>query len=179
MSGGLTGDWDKLVNILNPARMRKELSKTTKRAGANAARAVVKGIQSGAPGGKALEPLNEFTKERKGSSKPLIDHGDLVGSITYEEIGLNAVWVGVKKGSRSSSGGDIVDIAWVHEFGASIEVTPKMRAYLHHEGLHLKPSTEYIHIPERSFLRATLNDGEFREGIAQQYLEALKRLFLP
>ncbi|MDR1021026.1 MAG: hypothetical protein LBL73_09735 [Synergistaceae bacterium] len=179
MKSGLTGDWDKLANILDPVRMRKKLSAATKRAGANAVSAVKKGIVGGEPGGIPFWPLREFTKERKGSSKPLIDHGDLLGGITYEEIDIDTVWVGVKKGSRSSSGGDLADIAWVHEYGALIEVTPKMRAYLHSQGLHLKPDTEYVVIPPRSFLRATLNDGEFREGLARTYLKALKEHFLP
>lgn len=33
-----------------------------------------------------------------------------------------------------------------------------MRAYLHSQGLHLKASTKYIKIPERSFLRATFDE---------------------
>lgn len=37
--------------------------------------------------------------------------------------------------------------------GCRIQVTDKMRAYLHKQGLHLKDSTKYITIPERSFLR--------------------------
>jgi hypothetical protein len=163
VSSGLFGDWDKLANLLDPRRLQKRMSQTTRRAGANAAAAVVKGIKSGAPGGKTFEPLQQSTIDRKGSSKPLIDEGDLMGSITYVEIGPGLVWVGVKKGSRSSSGGDLVDIAWVHEFGKTIEITPTRR----------------IHIPERSFLRATLNDPTFREAIGELYLEALERLFLP
>lgn len=33
-----------------------------------------------------------------------------------------------------------------------------MRAYLHGQGLHLKSSTKYIKIPERSFLRSTFDE---------------------
>ena len=44
-------------------------------------------------------------------------------------------------------------LAAIHEFGCNITVTPKMRAYLHSRGLHLKDSTTVIRIPERSFLR--------------------------
>lgn len=44
-------------------------------------------------------------------------------------------------------------LAGIHEYGCTITVTPKMRAYLHHIGVHLKPSTKQIVIPERSFLR--------------------------
>lgn len=45
-------------------------------------------------------------------------------------------------------------LASIHEYGCKIKVTPKMRAYLHRQGLHLKKTTEFITIPERSFLRS-------------------------
>lgn len=45
-------------------------------------------------------------------------------------------------------------LAAIHEYGLDIAVTPKMRAYLHSQGLHLKKETTHIHIPERSFLRS-------------------------
>ena len=38
-------------------------------------------------------------------------------------------------------------------YGCNIPVTPKMRAFLHSQGLHLKDSTTHIKIPERSFIR--------------------------
>lgn len=48
----------------------------------------------------------------------------------------------------------------IHEFGANIPVTPKMRAYLHSIGIHLSSDTDTINIPTRSFLRASLlNDN--------------------
>ena len=50
-------------------------------------------------------------------------------------------------------GGEQAWLAAIHEYGCNIEVTPKMRTWLHAHGLHLKPSTTHIHIPERSFLR--------------------------
>lgn len=45
-------------------------------------------------------------------------------------------------------------LASIHEYGCDIPVTPKMRAYLHGKGLHLRKDTTHIKIPERSFLRA-------------------------
>src|SRR6056297_1288517 len=51
-------------------------------------------------------------------------------------------------------------IARVHEFGTKIEVTPKMRAYLHAKGLHLRADTQYINIPERSFVRSTADEDK-------------------
>jgi hypothetical protein len=49
--------------------------------------------------------------------------------------------------------------ASVNEYGVKIEVTPKMRAFLHYKGLHLKPSTQQIEVPERSFLRSTFDEN--------------------
>lgn len=43
-------------------------------------------------------------------------------------------------------------LAGIHEHGCDIPVTPKMRAFLHYNGLHLSPSTVFIHIPQRPFL---------------------------
>ncbi|QTL96557.1 hypothetical protein GM661_00520 [Iocasia frigidifontis] len=48
----------------------------------------------------------------------------------------------------------ILMIARVHEFGVEIEVTEKMRNYLHAIGFHLRNDTDKITIPERSFMRA-------------------------
>ena len=50
--------------------------------------------------------------------------------------------------------GDHAWLAGIHEYGCDIPVTPKMRAFLHSQGLHLKDSTTVIRIPERSFLRS-------------------------
>lgn len=63
-------------------------------------------------------------------------------------------------------------IATVHEFGVEIKVTPKMRAYLHSQGLHLKKGTTVIKIPERSFIRNGL--GKFdaiMPGIVERALD--------
>lgn len=50
-------------------------------------------------------------------------------------------------------GGEQAWLAAIHEYGCIIQVTPKMRAWLHRNGFHLKDSTTQIVIPERSFLR--------------------------
>ncbi len=42
----------------------------------------------------------------------------------------------------------------IHEYGANVPVTPKMRAFLHSVGVHLRAETTHINIPERSFMRA-------------------------
>ena len=64
----------------------------------------------------------------------------------------------IRIGVFSDTGSKLLMIARVHEFGTKIEVTPKMRAYLHAKGLHLRSDTNYINIPERSYVRSTAID---------------------
>jgi len=45
----------------------------------------------------------------------------------------------------------------IHEFGAEIVVTEKMRSYLHIHGIHLSPETDRIFIPERPVLRSAVD----------------------
>ena len=51
-------------------------------------------------------------------------------------------------------GGELAWLASIHEYGCRIEITDKMRKWLHANGLHVKKTTTHIVIPERSFLRA-------------------------
>ena len=166
----LSGDWSRLDEILNPSRIAAGVKQAASRVGNYGASEVKKGIVSGAPGGQKFAPNSPMTIARKGSSKPLIDKGDLVGSITYQVVDANNVFVGVKKGNEAN-------IAAVHEFGCTIQVTPKMRAYLHHQGVHLKASTQYIVIPPRPFLRPVLLGSEFKAKVAEIYIEAIERMF--
>lgn len=69
-------------------------------------------------------------------------------------------------------------IARVQEFGVQIKVTDAMRGYLWSQGMGIGPNTQYINIPERSFMRAGFdaNEGDFQkkaEKLIQQVL-ALK-----
>jgi len=57
-------------------------------------------------------------------------------------------------GIHADEESDLLMIARVHEFGTQIEVTDAMRGYLGAMGLHLRKDTEYIDIPERSYMRA-------------------------
>jgi len=66
---------------------------------------------------------------------------------TVQALNGKTVNVGVLKGESQW-------LAGIHEYGCRIPVTKRMRAYLHHRGIHLKESTKEIVIPERSFLRA-------------------------
>lgn len=64
---------------------------------------------------------------------------------TLAQIDGKKVSVGVR--------GENAWLAGIHEYGCRIVITPKMRAWLHANGLHVRESTKEIVIPERSFLR--------------------------
>lgn len=66
----------------------------------------------------------------------------------------------IKIGILSKEDGKILTIANVHEFGVTIYVTKKMRAYLHRIGIHLKKETKVINIPERSFIRSGFDENK-------------------
>ena len=66
---------------------------------------------------------------------------------TMENLNGKKVHVGALQGEHAW-------LAGIHEYGCKIPVTDKMRKYLAAQGLHLKKSTKYITIPERSFLRS-------------------------
>ena len=162
----LTGDWNKIGNILNPAKIKAALTKCAARVGNYGASQVKKGIING-----NFTLLHPVTIARKHSSKPLVDHCDLVGSITYQVFDeTKRVFIGVKKGKEAN-------IAAVHEFGCTISVTPKMRAYLHHIGIHLKSTTQYINIPARPYLRPVLQSQDFLNEVKNIYMRALKETF--
>lgn len=55
------------------------------------------------------------------------------------------------------------ELGAIHEFGATINVTDKMRAFLHTIGIHLKKDTTTVVIPTRSFLRMPLLNGDFKD----------------
>jgi len=73
---------------------------------------------------------------------------ELVKELEY--LASHQLEIGILSGEQES---DILLIANVHEFGTRIQVTDKMRAYLHSIGIHLRGDTKEINIPERSFIR--------------------------
>lgn len=76
------------------------------------------------------------------------------------EVNGKKVSVGVLGGGEQSW------LASIHEYGCRIQVTEKMRAYLHKMGLHLKDSTTHITIPERAFLRNGFDES--KDQVIQQ-----------
>lgn len=155
------GDWDKAAKVLNglAAKYQAALIKGMHRTGQMFRDEARKGIRNQAPGGQPFEPLSQFTIDNKGSSKALIDHGDLINSITFLVEPQNmAVFVGILRtatSKRADTGEEyLANIARIHEEGALVPVTPKMRAYFKARwGINLKAG--FITIPARPFLLPT------------------------
>jgi len=81
-------------------------------------REIVTGIRKQAPGGLRFKPLAESTKARKGSSKALIDQGDLIRSINVTKLGNLAFFVGVHRTVMAKGGQKMWNLAEIHEFGS-------------------------------------------------------------
>ncbi len=72
---------------------------------------------------------------------------------------------------------DGTDIAELHEReeGVRIKVTPKMRAYLHARGLHLKRSTTEIFIPGRPYIKPSFRDFKAKGHMKGLFGKAVER----
>jgi phage gpG-like protein len=165
IANGLTGDWGKASYALEQFSTisHQAAEKETRKAGIIAADAVKKYIRSQPP---SWPPLKQATIDRKHSSMMLIDHGDLVNSITHQVTTPTSVFVGVLKTAKRKSGKTpLVNIARVHEYGFYGMVT------------NSKTGTTYLlHIPARSFLRPTLRHIE--PFLRQAWIESLKQTIL-
>ena len=130
---GLKGDWKKLERDLKrfPNLLGDNIKLATEKNAISARDAVKKLIRHGLP---EWPPLKPATIARKGSSRPLIDHGDLMNSVIARKILKNSFFIGVPRNARRKStrnvelagrGGvmrqsqsSLFNIARVHEFGA-------------------------------------------------------------
>jgi hypothetical protein len=66
--------------------------------------------------------------------------------------------VSVKIGIVGKSDSKLLTIASVNEYGANILISKKMRKFLPSIGIFVKAETTHIVIPERSFIRSTLDN---------------------
>ncbi len=142
---------DQAIRFLNRFESRYDsLVRTLVR---RAALLVVKEIKAYVRDSGNFTPNHPVTIAQKGSDKPLINHGDLINSITHKLLEDEGFFAGVLKGKKSPDGKDLVNIGWIMEHGVTIKVTDRMRAYLHSIGLHLSGSTTAITIPARPFIQ--------------------------
>ena len=132
------GDWVSAQAFLGaaPARVDAGLAVAIRREAELYRKEVVQGIAKQAPGGKAFKKLSKRTlamrkfQKFKGK-KALIRRGDLRKSVKVTAA-PGGYFVGILRSARSSQGDGLVNIAAVHEFGATIvlQLTPKMKKFL-------------------------------------------------
>lgn len=158
----------RLLGAVNSVRKRQTLA--VRRAALLTEREIKKGLRSGKPGGKRLKKLSPITRLLRAGSKPLIDQGDLLNSITVTvDENRAAAFVGVLRTAKGADGTSMINVALAHEFGTkpfTIIVTPKIRAFFW--ALHfmsngvIKPIgirvPRILHpgVPKRPFFRPTI-----------------------
>ena len=123
------------------------------------------GIESQNPGGAIWSELHPWTVMNAGGRTEALT--GLIPLVSYRiEDSGRVVWFGIgPEAGRTAEGTPWSLVARVLEYGATVHVTPAMRAYLHAHDMHLRPDTEVIVIPPRPWIAPTLRDAqEFIRG---------------
>lgn len=120
--------WERLINATNPEIFRKRLFRNFTIAGQIIGLKFQKMARDNINAGifKKNSPL---TLLFKGSSKPLVDSGELFTAITFSKIDAFTIVVGVKKRRQKEGEDSKVDIAKIVHDGATIDVNqhPQVR----------------------------------------------------
>lgn len=119
------GAWDKYGQMLRNAASKSlsVLERETAKQAAILASDIKKNIRSsGSFADKPFKPIKESTIKRKGSSKPLIDTGDMMNSATAAKIDNLSYLVGIPGDvSGGKTNKTIAEYARMHEFGGLSE----------------------------------------------------------
>ena len=190
----LTGDWQKASKLAEglAGRFQKSVAAALMAEGQYLRGQIVKGIRSGAPGGKAFAPLSPITLAVRrfrgfGGSKPLIATGSLVGSIVAVRIG-GGVFVGISRSAKSKGGKGLANIGEIHEFGRTWTqpLSSKARRFLFAalrasglsqgsgpkaKGTSGGAATITITIPARPFIGPVLERDGKPEAVAKRFWE--------
>lgn len=163
MSIRKVGPWNQAARILraHASRFDVAVDRAIAREAQLYAKMIKEGIRNQAPGGVKFQPLSPITIFLKGSSKALIDKGDLFNSVKATKITPKAWFVGVHRTATSQDGQRLANIAEIHEFGKDFfqVVTDAQHRFF----LFLKASGKinraprvgqriHIRIPKRSFV---------------------------
>lgn len=207
MAGGgvkLDKEWADLLDTLDGPKFEKRLGRALQMAHGRIGRQFQgdarRAIRSG-----DYAPNSPMTVILKGSSKPLVDNGDLALSITYDQPDEYQLRLGVM---RSSATDKEINVALVLHEGATIDVAkhPKVRMAVWAKmkdsmaqyrradkrfkkaraikgaaalmGTGAKGGSKDIWvIPARPFILAAVDNPVFERFIADQYAKAVKAAF--
>lgn len=117
MSSIRTGNWSGFTAMLAniPNAINQNTEEALKKIAYRVARSMVTGITSKRFN---LKPNAQATIDQKGSSTPLIDKGDLVGSIHVHKI-PNGYLSGAHRTATTEDGKSVANIFAMHTFGFS------------------------------------------------------------
>jgi hypothetical protein len=167
-----TGQWKLWMKLMTSKRFQFKLQtnvRSAMHANVQLGRgAVIKGIDSG-----AFAANSPFTVKMKGSSKPLVDKGDLRRSIQGKVLSWREGFIGVL---RTGGGANVAEL--LHE-GGTLKVTPKMRrwfgAQANAKGTRpLSPGTTSIRIPGRPFIKDALDKSVFQIVVIDNFNRAVE-----
>ncbi len=130
----LVGDWDKFQRHVATLeqRLEKAIMAETGKIAKAFEKVWVQGIKRNDFG---LAPNAPLTKAVKHSSKPLVDHGDLINSINAQRMQSNVWFVGIHRNAkrRDDSGSyqmALISIAEIMEYGTKGPIKPKGHPFL-------------------------------------------------
>ena len=166
-----------------PKLVEKEILVASKRIGLEAEGILKKHINKGG----VFAANSPMTTKIKGSNRPLVNHGDLVRSITHDVKNWSTVAIGVLKQTEvkdwdSGKTVSVTNIAWILHQGAVVDVTPKMRAYFLYMSSKypdrwypLKQSTTVLVIPPRPFMEI-LNSTKSKRLFQNEWKMGVERV---
>lgn len=113
--------------------------------------------------------LSDVTKAIKGNDRPLVDTGTFIRAMRVWNEGKE--WfAGLPEGATGPGGGDLAVIGAVHEHGATIPVSPEVRAFFAFKGFPLRTDTRFIVVPPRPWFGPAAAETE---KYAEKTLQAL------
>ena len=184
--------WDKYATALSGVKLntrtKAHLNRASKRIGLMAVKQVRAAIK-----GSGFEPNAPLTVAIKGSTKPLVDKGDLFQAITFEVVNATTVFVGVLQTDR------FYNVALNLHEGVEIGVTHAMRQLFHFlwqasvgkikaselsprgqqlferfkDWRPLKEETRAIVIPGRPFMEKAFEDTGLRLMVQLEWQKAI------
>lgn len=199
----LVGRWRELKALLNPRDFIKRLERNVGKATALNARLVAREMRQTIKRG--VSPRNApLTVALKGSSKTLVDRGELFKAITGRKVSWDRGFAGVM---RQIAGGDVetYNLATLLHEGATIAVSDRMRTmfamlsfaavggmdpsklrgraaelWKRRPGFPwqaLKPETTSIRIPGRKWAEKAIADRALADNLLKNWREAVDRTF--
>jgi hypothetical protein len=186
---------DRLRAILDPKAVSARLAPELRRATGQNALLAVAAIRREIQGGK-FAANSTLQMAIKGSSKPLVDHGDLFMSVTHQMVSDFEAFAGILRTDKAYN----IGVA-LHQ-GVTIAVTPRMRAlfftlWLASQGNSagltgraaelfkrykdwkpISPETVAIRIPPRRFITEPLSNKALRAQMFKNWREATRRALM-